>query len=642
MNAKPMARSPRRPGSNETRPASCVAGLVVELLEPRALLSGTWTTVDQFQLAPGVDTAGGGIAADAAGNVYVFAEASGADGVRHAIIREKRSGGDHWETVLDYASSSDTVFSGFAVSSSGAVYVCGNQAQAGGPRGFVLERRAGQADFAVVDRFEDALNSMYSEVAVDAAGNVFVCGTATIEDSPGSSWGHWLVRERPAGGDAFQTVDLFQDYYPGASAVAAVDGGPAAGVYVVGNGVQNDLPQGGRDWLVRRSTDGGQTWSDVDTFKPSTGFGFVVDVAGDVAGNVYVAGQSSDSTRQHWIVRRSPSGNPGTWSVDDDYRPAGIANVGNVGVDPATGTVYATGTYQENGFTPRVAIVRAKPPGGAWQTVDTFQLAPGKATWAGEVGADPAGNVYVAGAAGDADGHYHAYVRAPVAPEMAAVSEVYVRGNAWAPAFKAYLAAQGLGDGDLGYRVDDKSGNQAILPWVNVDQVVLRYDRPPAGAGVPAAGSVLLRGDRAGGDYAVTAVAALDARTFALTLDRPLGSLSIGGEDGVRVRVTVPGAGPGGGDYAQEVDALQGDADRSGGVLATDFSAVKKKFFRTAAAPGPAGDLQYTVFHDLDGSGGILANDFSEVKKRFFDTFRPLPAAAAPFSAKRIGEQVLG
>jgi len=74
-------------------------------------------------------------------------------------------------------------------------------------------------------------------------------------------------------------------------------------------------------------------------------------------------------------------------------------------------------------------------------------------------------------------------------------------------------------------------------------------------------------------------------------------------------------------------------------VLANDYSDVKKKFFSSTAAPGPAGATQYTVFHDVDGSANILANDFSEVKKRFFNT---LPAgsaaaanAAAPFAPRR-------
>ena len=232
-------------------------------------------------------------------------------------------------------------------------------------------------------------------------------------------------------------------------------------------------------------------------------------------------------------------------------------------------------------------------------------------------------------------------------PAQPVVSEVYVRGSAWNANFKTYMEGQGLGDDVLGYRVDDKTGNQAIVPWANVNEVVLRYAAPPSGGGVPAPGTVTLTGDRAGGNYTVTAVNQIDPQTFVLVLDRPLGSLSTGGENGVRVQLTVPQAGPGGSNYTLRLDALQGDTTRSGAVLADDFSDVKKKFFRSTAQPGPAGDTQYTVFHDVNGSGSILADDFSEVKKRFFDSLQaatasaPAPAPAASFSTTRITQEVL-
>ena len=139
---------------------------------------------------------------------------------------------------------------------------------------------------------------------------------------------------------------------------------------------------------------------------------------------------------------------------------------------------------------------------------------------------------------------------------------------------------------------------------------------------------VELDGDRPGGDHTVTAVTDIDFDTWALTLDRPLGTLSTGGENGVKVNLSVVGVGVGDLPYTLRLNVLQGDVNQSGAVLADDFSDVKKKFFRSTAAPGAAGDTQYTVFHDVNGSGSILADDFSEVKKRFFDTLQG--GAAAP------------
>jgi glucose/arabinose dehydrogenase len=231
------------------------------------------------------------------------------------------------------------------------------------------------------------------------------------------------------------------------------------------------------------------------------------------------------------------------------------------------------------------------------------------------------------------------------------VTEVYVRGSAWSTAFKTYMEVQGLGDDVLGYRVDNKTGEQAILPWVNVNEIVLRYPAPPTGPAIPTPGTVTLRGDRPGGNYTVTAVNQIDPQTFALVLDRPLGNLSTGGENGVRVNLVVPGAGPAGSNLSLVLNALQGDVNHVGestthSVVAADFSDVKNRFFRTTSQPGPAGPTQYTVFHDVDGSGGILANDFSFAKARFFDSLQatPFPVIVPPtalFAEERLTQSAV-
>ena len=200
------------------------------------------------------------------------------------------------------------------------------------------------------------------------------------------------------------------------------------------------------------------------------------------------------------------------------------------------------------------------------------------------------------------------------------VSEMYVRGSTWTPAFKAYLEAQGLGDDVHGYRVDNRPATD-LLPWSNVDEIVLRFSAPPTGGGVPTPATVTLDGARS--DYRVTSVTQVtgDATTYVLRLERPLGNLPEGGENGDRIDLTVADAGPGGSDFRQRITVVQGDVDKSGSVLANDYSAVKARFFQTTTTPS------YTAFHDVDGSGSILANDYSAVKARFFDN---LPAASVP------------
>lgn len=218
------------------------------------------------------------------------------------------------------------------------------------------------------------------------------------------------------------------------------------------------------------------------------------------------------------------------------------------------------------------------------------------------------------------------------------ITQVFARGSTWAPpdgaggavTFMEYLEAQTLGNDTWGYRL----AAGAAMPWINVNQLVLRYDAALTAAPV----GILVDGARS--DYAAAA-SLLDSQTALVTLPRPLGNLDTAGENGDRIRLTVPGAGGGSAAYTLDFLILQGDVDRSGSVLANDYSAVKSRFFKNTTS-AVTGTNDYTAFHDVDGSGSILANDYSAVKGRFFDNLPPATAAASSnFSSKRITDQVL-
>jgi hypothetical protein len=229
------------------------------------------------------------------------------------------------------------------------------------------------------------------------------------------------------------------------------------------------------------------------------------------------------------------------------------------------------------------------------------------------------------------------------------LSDVYVRGSAWSTSFKQYLENKGLGDDVYGYRLlangQPVAGPAAdpdqVLPWINMNEVVLKYATPPTGSGIPQVGNVVFTSQR-GVQYTVTGVAPVpgDPLAYVVTLTQPLGGgnpttgvAPTANENGDRITLGVPG-GPGGANLSLRMNVLQGDTDHTGengthSVLAADFSAVKKKFFKSTADPATGADTDYSVFHDVNGSGDILANDFSEVKKRFFQQMLPPPAEAA-------------
>ena len=213
------------------------------------------------------------------------------------------------------------------------------------------------------------------------------------------------------------------------------------------------------------------------------------------------------------------------------------------------------------------------------------------------------------------------------------ITTAYARGSQWTAAFKNYLAAKGLGDAANGFNL--AAGR--ILPWINVDQLVLRYDNNLSSA--PAAGTITVHGQRS--DYAVTSALA-DPKTVVLTLARPLGDPGSGNPDGDRLRLTVPNAAAGGAAYVLNFNVLQGDVTNNGQVLADDFSDVKKRFFKDTTDTTST-DTSYSAYQDVNGDGTILAFDFSEVKKRFFDALPPAAASVqgAAFGGRRITQQVL-
>jgi hypothetical protein len=92
-------------------------------------------------------------------------------------------------------------------------------------------------------------------------------------------------------------------------------------VYVVGNGFTSD---GAAHWLVRTSSDGGNTWMTIDDL-PFHGGGGANGIAVDSTGRLNVVGEFFDaSSVSHSLLRRSSDGGA-TWVNLDDfvYRAAG-------------------------------------------------------------------------------------------------------------------------------------------------------------------------------------------------------------------------------------------------------------------------------------------------------------------------------
>jgi len=322
-----------------------------------------------------------------------------------------------------------------------------------------------------------------------------------------------------------------------------------------------------------------------------------------------------------------------------------------------SGTTVAGTLDSLPGFTYRVEFFSTpgvdNPTGAVLGSVDVTTSNAGVATFSASLPAVQAGAQIVAtatrlvGAGGGETSEFSA--PAPITPAANTrgphVVGVFVRGTEWSDAFVNAL-------GGYGYAVPAGPQQLAPLPWVNIDQLTVRFSEPIA------VGDEALAVHAAVGDgvlpqpgYVLSTVVYADGgRTVTWTLQSPVGAdrvvLDLGnGEvrdaagtelDGEWVNGSddwPSGDGTPGGNFRMQLNVLPGDVNRSGTVLADDFSQVKKRFFRSVADPG-SGAAAYSVFHDVNGSGTILADDFSAVKRRFFST---LPAGEPDSAAPSAG-----
>ena len=232
-----------------------------------------------------------------------------------------------------------------------------------------------------------------------------------------------LVRASADGGNTWSLLDDF--LYPGLNytVFAGMVSDSAGNMYVAGTAYDDGSADGGPfHWIVRRSTDGGATWSIVDDFVPGGQFTQPNGITVDAAGNVYVTGDADYNTgNNYWTVRKGVGGV--NFTTVDSVRGYGFYNTAwAVFVHPTAG-IFAAGeapvVVNKFGGTALEWTVRRSTNGGAaWATVDTFVLpATGSSIYRAEargIGADALGNLYVVGRAAaqyKGSGYFHWVVR---------------------------------------------------------------------------------------------------------------------------------------------------------------------------------------------------------------------------------------
>lgn len=316
----------------------------------------TWSVVDDFEYVANSNTVVAGMTSDGLNNLYLVGSASNA-GVNHMFVRKSGDHGLTWSTVDDfvYVGGLGNDYSGVVADNFGNVFAVGTGQTTSGLYRLLIRKSSDQGKtWATVDDYAYGMGANSgSAITVDLKGNIYAFG----EGAGVNGLSTWFTRKSSDHGATWATVD---DYvYPGSVSATPYGAGVdlAGNVYSVG-GTRDSA--GVQHYLVRKSSDGGATWSTVDdvtygvspTVTPAYGF------AADSIGGIYTVGEARDTTTNalHWITRKSTDGGA-TWKTIDDFvygsgyalgSAIGFDNVGNLFMvgqgdqPPANGFRYLT------------------------------------------------------------------------------------------------------------------------------------------------------------------------------------------------------------------------------------------------------------------------------------------------------------
>jgi hypothetical protein len=355
------------------------------------------------------------LSASPAGSVLAAERISQSPLPDHFVLRRSSDRGLTWTNITDL-SATDFIPERITYGSSGVLFALGS--------GSVAKSADEGVTWTLLDSAVSGI-----DITANPAGHLFIVGS-----QPGTDM---IVRRSVDHGQTWETVDATTNFSP--SAIAA----SASAVVVSG---ENPIATGSA-WVTRRSLDGGNTWATVGEFTLG-----LSQAAGRTAvganGHFYTIGTArmDNSGTYHWIVRRSTDGGT-TWTTVDNFVEAGLTSRGaSIAVD-RSGQIFAVGysldSVVSGAQSPPWLVRRSSDGGNTWQTIDKLPIG-GAVTYAvaRDVAIDPLGNVFVSGPAyfNRDMVNTHAIIRKLAGPPPISVSRANARLHlAWPAIATSYV-----------------------------------------------------------------------------------------------------------------------------------------------------------------------------------------------------------
>ncbi len=393
---------------------------------PNARALDNWQNVNDFQGVPGMSAGSLALQTDPTTRTLLFDAGSAymdnTSGIRPAILRISTDQGGNWTIVDDFC------YSGWQGAYYRAVACDPNNNFNLYGAGFVeqttpslqdiwfaRESHDGGTTWSTTDDLAGSLSTPIADCAaigVAPSGDVYAAGTCTNS---------WTVRKRVVTSTLTNYVTV--DSYPGADnsyqSAQGMGFNSNGGVFVVGfTRGSNGL----RQWLTRKGANQGLSWSTVDRFVSDRNWtaSEALCMVVDASGKIYVAGHADyakgNKTTNYALVRRSTDGGT-TWSTVDQ-------SIYGIRHRPWAMTIDAAGNILICGYVQTANgdhwVVRKGTPAAngsvAWVISDDYQLTPGQSSQARGIVCDAARNLYVTGRGVDTTGNEHWITRKLAAP----------------------------------------------------------------------------------------------------------------------------------------------------------------------------------------------------------------------------------
>ncbi|MBI3850248.1 MAG: exo-alpha-sialidase [Verrucomicrobia bacterium] len=363
-------------------------------------LAQTWQTVDDFQYVADKNAQANAIAVDAQGNIYVAGMGyNGLVGYRVAIVRRSSDQGATWTTIEDYVNPNPTnhsvVYTAIGLDPAQNLYAVGMTGLGSQDSSRLIVRKSADGgatwgtalDVAIPYIVGGLANAGTPGFAADASGAIYVSVRL-----PGHS-------------------TILKSSDAGATWIAWNENGGVRGILGASAGLFTADSEEGAWGVVKKSLNGGATWTTVDSYSPP-GFsgGNVEALCADWTGNLYVGGFANitvttgkgrnaiSTTTYNWVVRKGTNG--GTRWTTLPIIPMDATLTGGwlygLDADPA-GNLYAVGRVTDILGYPRWIVEKGTNQGATWAMVEDF--GPWHSGFAMAVACDAAGCVYVCGGA---------------------------------------------------------------------------------------------------------------------------------------------------------------------------------------------------------------------------------------------------